>query len=493
MALSSQMEDVACLGWARRDTMWWPVYVCSIEHFRRDNLHYLNNEHQPALELEGRCNSRLLYHLGAYKFASGAKSDVKQWRCPEHDKFCHELANVGDANTLAQFNAAMAEAKVFLEEGTLPFLTPSDLDNRKPSPKWPTDIAAGSLVWLSHGIKPWAPAYLFDPNHLSAKSSSKHNKEQLARAQRNPRNYYLVYQFGDCRLIIWKRGNARMLPWKCPDHSKLLLGVPKGSRGLKYLEIALQRLDGFLATKQNQKKLVIHSDFTVNVSGIRSVTPKDSAVSHDDENSEEDGAVSDNPSEDMQHDIKPPVPPAAPHRAARMIPESTRNYFNPSATKRIRIDEALRGKKTHAAEGNSPQSQHLLSVTEPTALFEPIVVPKPTYIQNGVAWAHVHGQLWWPVYICNPILWGPVSVTPKLTCDVYSFGYHTMRSHQFELSAMLPWKSLDAPAIHQTSRTAMCQKTALDQDTFGAAVAEAEVQSIDVVVEHHVARRAFAA
>ncbi|RHY19996.1 hypothetical protein DYB32_010126 [Aphanomyces invadans] len=185
-------------------------------------------------------------------------------------------------------------------------------------------------------------------------------------------------------------------------------------------------LQGFLATKQNQKKLVIHSDFTVNVSGIRSVTPKDSAVSHDDENSEEDGAVSDNPSEDMQHDIKPPVPP-----------------------------EALRGKKTHAAEGNSPQSQHLLSVTEPTALFEPIVVPKPTYIQNGVAWAHVHGQLW---------------------------------SHQFELSAMLPWKSLDAPAIHQTSRTAMCQKTALDQDTFGAAVAEAEVQSIDVVVEHHVAQ-----
>ncbi|ETV86781.1 hypothetical protein, variant 1 [Aphanomyces astaci] len=428
------------LGWARRPNhLWWPVYICQTKMFRKEDLHYLQNEHKSAMEVAVKSKSVLVYYLGQYTFASRTKGDVKQWACPEHNTFSgHET--ITDAEMLLQFTTAMTEAKVYVDTGILPFLAPSDVNQALKPPAWPQDIAPGTITWLKHATKSWTPAYVLDPTHLSAKRgvASSHVKDQLRLAKKNPHKYYLVYKFGECNIMLWKRENAKMLLWGGPEHSKLLLGIPRRESNT-FLATAMQRLESFLAAKQNQKKLAVNNAYTVKVSWLRlpssQIDPNQIQDNDDDDVSTEDEAENDT----MASSEAPPA----------MI---------------------IYSKKTHLATVMGTSKRPAISPQPKTSLPPPV----PPLFRNGVAWAHVRGQLWWPVYICNPHLWSPQPDSPTLTYDVYSFGYHTMRSRAFTLAQLRPWKCPEAPRLRETIFTALDQSKVSDQETLGNALVEAD-------------------
>ncbi|ETV86778.1 hypothetical protein H257_01858 [Aphanomyces astaci] len=436
------------LGWARRtDELWWPVYVCNVQPLRKGAFHYLQIEHQPAVKLAHKFNGVLVYYLGIYTFSAQTKVDVKRWSCNERHLFSQQEAIADDADMLTQFTTAMAEAKVFEDQGTLPFLTPSDLRSSLTPPPWPKDIMPGTITWMSHASKSWAPAYVFDPGHLRANHNvaTRHEKKQLLQAS-NPNTYYLVYNFGDCQISLWKRGNAKMLPWGCPEHDKFLLGVPRKHPN-EYLSKAMKRLEDFLLAKQNQKKLTIKNAYVVQVSWA-------------------------NPS---KNELDPNNDDIAISTVDDTMASSGKDMSTLCVRKRKAVEEAppamvMYSKKTHLATVMGTSKRPAIG-PQPTASLPP---PVPPLFRNGVAWAHVRGQLWWPVYICNPHLWSPQPDSPTLTYDVYSFGYHTMRSRAFTLAQLRPWKCPEAPRLRETIFTALDQSKVSDQETLGNALVEAD-------------------
>ncbi|ETV86777.1 hypothetical protein, variant [Aphanomyces astaci] len=246
-----------CVAWASTSgALWWPVYLCN-PMTMADDLHVLGHSHKDY-RTERYPGIPVVYYLGTYEFEHG-KAEVKEWFCPEFEHLAQEPSVPDDV--LVDWCRALAEAQAIRSTGVVPYMLPSDLDNRLPPVPRLCNASEGSVVWLfTHG-HPWRPCFILNPFSLVAKQgNSSHLVRLVNNAQKDPSRYYLVYTFGVHAIQLFNRSKSKagIKLWNCPEHQGFLRGIPRPSaQGQVILHRGVDHATAFLKSGSNLDGLVL--------------------------------------------------------------------------------------------------------------------------------------------------------------------------------------------------------------------------------------------
>ncbi|KAH9116841.1 hypothetical protein AeMF1_009244 [Aphanomyces euteiches] len=301
------------------------------------------------------------------------------------------------------------------------------------------------LAWGYLKGFPWLPVFVLDPFRLNSKLENLGNGHAsiLQEAKDNPSAYRFVYYFASNDFGLHKEPLKTLKHWECEEHSLFLNVHPKHTKPsrrptmLKILTKALGEVEEFLKTNQSPQFLpgLTDSDFAKNEDN------EENRLGIKRKKNEPQSFTQEQMSNKKKKDDDEWSPPRA--KRKHVTPAELKSITSSPTTKSSVNDDNT------TSDNSGTVHQHFMPGTVPF---------------DEVAWGHLGGFPWLPVYVIDPYKIRPnlkylgnghqkILEQAKLDTNnlrlVYYFGSHNFGLHTQPAKTMQPWNCSDHEKFKQ--------------------------------------------